>query len=106
LVNTAGGHLKKKAVGEREPHIKTATDVFWVADVYRRENIALRSILRKQSLSDPAIQSRVRRLLKKTEQDETAAEMLQQLYEETIRRLRDLDAQELLATIDPIGSVQ
>jgi hypothetical protein len=98
--------MPKRAVGEYEPHIQIAMEIFSAAEACRRENIALRSILRKQGLSDPAIQSRVRRLLKIPDLDETGAQMLKKLCEETIKRLRDHDAQEVLARIEPIGGVQ
>ncbi len=88
------------------PHIQIMMGIFSVSDTYRRENNALRSILHKQGLSDTAIQSRVKRLLKKPEQDETGAQMLKRLCEETLKRSRDYDAQEVLAKIDPVGPVQ
>jgi hypothetical protein len=98
--------MKKIAIGPREPHIQMAWAIFETADNCRRENIALRNILRKQGLSDRAIQGRVKRILKKPDQDQTGAQLLQQVCEETIRRFRDHDAQAVLATIDPIGGVQ
>ena len=98
--------MAKRTTGAYERHIQIALDIFSGADSCRRENIALRSILRKQGLSDRVIQSRVKRILKKPDQDQTGAQMLKQLSEEMIKRLRDLDAQGLLEKIDPIGGVQ
>ena len=98
--------MKKMTAGAYEPHVQIAVAVFLAADACRRENSALRSILRKQGLSDRAIQDRVKRILKKPDQDQTGAQLLQQACEETIKRFRDHDAQGLLATIDPIGGVQ
>jgi hypothetical protein len=98
--------MAKRPVGEYEPHIQIAMEIFSAAESCRRENIALRSILHKQGLSHSAIQSRVKRILKKPDQDETGAQMMKQLCEETIKRFRDHDAQEVLAKIRPIGGVQ
>jgi hypothetical protein len=98
--------MKKPTTGSHEPHVKMAVAIWFAADVCRRENIALRSILHKQGLSDRAVQDRVKRILKNPEQDKTGAQLLQQVCEETIKRFRDHDAQAVLATVDPIGGVQ
>jgi hypothetical protein len=70
------------------------------ADLCRRENDALRSILRKQGLSDAAIRNRVRRILKKPDLDETGAQLLKRVSEESLKRFLDDDAQAVLAKID------
>ena len=77
--------------------------VFDSADDCRRENNALKSILRKQGLSDKAIQSRMKRLLKKPELDETGAQALKRVCEESLKRYLDYDVQEVLAKIDLNG---
>ena len=74
--------------------------VFETADECRRENNALRSILRKQGLSDRAIQSRVKRLLKKPDLDESGAQAVKRATEESLKQWLDFDAQEVLAKID------
>jgi hypothetical protein len=84
-------------------HIQIGLNVFEMADLCRRENNALRSILRKQGLSDVAIQSRVKRLLKKPELDESGAQALRRVSEESLKRFLDSDAQEVLAKIDLKG---
>jgi len=98
--------MKKMTAGAHEPHVQMAVAIWFAADACRRENIALRSILRKQGLSDRVIQGRVKRILKKPDQDQTGAQLLRQACEETIKRFRDRDAQAVLATFDPIGGVQ
>jgi chaperonin GroEL (HSP60 family) len=85
------------------PHIQFTSAVFETADKCRRENIALRSILRKMGLSDRAIQSRVRRILKKPDQDETGAQAVKRACEENIKQLLDLEAQEGIAKLDLKG---
>ena len=85
------------------PHIRITLAVFEIADNCRRENNALRSILRKQGLSDRAIQSRVKRILKKPDQDETGAQAVKRACEESLKRWLDLDAQEGIAKIDLKG---
>jgi hypothetical protein len=95
-----------KKPGSYEPHIQMVLAIFESADACRRENIALRSILRKQGLSDRAVQGRVRRILNKPHQDQSGAQLIEQACEETIKRFRDHDAQLLFAAIDPIGVVQ
>lgn len=85
---------------EFPPHIQITLAVFETAGNCRRENNALRSILRKQGLSDRAIQSRVKRILKKPEQDETGAQSVKRACEETLKRWLDFDAQEGIAKID------
>lgn len=85
------------------PHIQITSAVFEVADACRRENNALRSILRKQGLSDRAIQSRVKRILKKPDADETGAQAVRRACEESLKRWLDLDAQEGIAKIDLSG---
>jgi hypothetical protein len=93
--------LKKKR--NLPPHIQITQAVFETADTCRRENNALRSILRKQGLSERAIQSRVKRILKKPEQDETGAQAVKRACEETLKRWFDLDAREGIAKIDLSG---
>jgi hypothetical protein len=85
------------------PHIQITWAVFETADNCRRENNALRSILRKQGLSDRAIQSRIKRILKKPDLDETGAQAVKRACEESLKRWQDLDAQEVLAKIDLKG---
>lgn len=85
---------------------ETPANVFERADACRRENIVLRSILKKMGLSHSAIQSRVRRALKEPDLDETGAQAVKRACEETLKRYLDDDAQQLLAKIDPIGPVQ
>ena len=85
------------------PHIQIVLGIFETADNCRRENNALRSILRKQGLSDLAIQSRVKRILKKPDQDQTGAQAVQQACEESLKRYLEIDAQELLAKIELKG---
>jgi hypothetical protein len=87
-------------------HIELGLGILRRAEICRRENIVLRSILRKQGLSDKAIQSRVRRALKMPDLDETGAQIVMRVYEETLKRYLEADAQEVLAKIDPIGPVQ
>jgi hypothetical protein len=80
-------------------HIQLVLSVFDAADLCRRENNALRSILSKQGLSDRAIQSRVKRILKKPDLDESGAQAVKRASEESLKRLLDLDAQEVLGKI-------
>ena len=87
-------------------HIRMGLGILDRAEICRHENIALRSILNKMGLSDSAIQSRVRRALKKPDLDETGAQVVMRVYEETLKRYLEADAQEVLAKIDPIGPVQ
>jgi len=80
--------------------------VFDSADDCRRENNALRSILRKQGLSASAIQSRVKRALKKPDLDETGAQALRRVCEESVRHFQDFDVQEALARLVLKGKPQ
>jgi hypothetical protein len=96
----------KKTERDFPLHIQMMLAVFDRADACRRENNALRSILRKQGLSDRAIQSRVRRVLKMPDLDETGAQAVKRACEETLKRSLEADAQEVLAKVDPIGPVQ
>jgi len=97
--------MPRRRKDEREfpPHIQIGINIFEMADFCRRENNALRSILRKQGLSDAAIRSRVRRLLKKPELDETGAQALRRVSEESLKLCLDADAQAVLAKIDLKG---
>ena len=88
------------------PHVQIMFAIFDSAEICRHENNALRSILRKQGLSDPAIQKRIKRILEKSEQDETGAQLLKRVCEESMKRYLEADAQEVLAKIEPSGSVQ
>src|ERR1035441_8356001 len=94
---------KRKDERDFPLHIQIGLNIFEMADLCRRENNALRSILRKQGLSDAAIQSRVKRLLKKPELDETGAQALKRVSEESLKRFLDSDAEEVLAKIDLKG---
>ena len=94
---------RRKKESDLPPHIQITVNIFEMAELCRRENNALRSILRKQGLSDSAIQSRVRRLLKKPELDETGAQALKRVSEESLKRCLDADAQAVLAKIDLKG---
>ena len=87
-------------------HIQMGLNVFERADACRRENIALRSILRKLGLSESAIQSRVRHALKQPDLDETGAQAVRRACEETLKRYLEADAQEVLVKIDLTGPVQ
>lgn len=97
--------MARKRKDERDfpLHIQIGLNIFEMADLCRRENIALRTILRKQGLSDPAIQNRVRRLLKKPDLDESGAQALKRVSEESLKRYLDADAQQVLARIDLEG---
>jgi hypothetical protein len=97
---------KKTTTTDFPPHIQMMLSLFERADVCRRENIALRSILQKRGLSHAAIQSRLRRLLKKPDLDESGAQAVKRACEEILKRSLDFDAQEVLAKLDPIGGVQ
>lgn len=79
---------------------------FDAVEAYRRENIALRSILRKQGLSDRAISGRIRRFLKKGEPDETAAQLQRRVCEESLAQLRGIDVKRWLEETDLKGSPQ
>jgi glucose-6-phosphate-specific signal transduction histidine kinase len=94
---------KRKDEREFPFHIQIGLNIFEFAELCRQENNALRSILRKLGLSDRAIQSRVRRLLKKPELDETGAQALRRVSEESLKRCLDADAQAVLAKIDLKG---
>ena len=96
-------HMLPNKGAQFPPHIQITLAVFETADNCRRENNALRSILRKQGLSDRAIQSRVKRILKKPDQDESGAQAVKRACEESLKRWLDLDAQEGIAKIDLKG---
>jgi hypothetical protein len=98
--------MSKKTRDDFPVHIQMMLRVLEGAEDCRRENNALRSILREQGLSEKAIRDKVRRLLKNPDVDEDGAQILKRVSEECIKRLQDHDAQELLAKIDPIGGVQ
>lgn len=87
-------------------HIRLGISISEEANVCRRENIALRSILKRMGLSEKAIQSRVRRALKKPDLDETGAQAVKRACEEVVRLALEYDAQELLAKIEMTGPVQ
>jgi hypothetical protein len=95
--------MARKDERDFPPHIQIMLAVFVQADLCRRENNALRSILHKQGLSDPAIQRRLKRLLKKPDLDESGAEVVKRACEESLKQWLDLDAQEVLAKIDLKG---
>jgi hypothetical protein len=88
------------------PHIQIAINIFEIAEVCRRENNALRSILRKQGLSDAAIRSKVRRLLQKPEADEFGAQLLKRVCEESLKRYEDLDLVDWLSKAEIRGKPQ
>src|ERR1035437_2636492 len=92
--------MASKKHREFPPHIQIMLAVFETADECRRENNALRSILRKQGLSDRAIQSRVKRLLKKPDLDESGAQAVKRATEESLKQWLDFDAQKGLTKID------
>ncbi|WP_348268663.1 hypothetical protein P8936_05420 [Edaphobacter paludis] len=83
--------MARKRGSSVPPHVQIAINIFEIADLCRRENNALRSILRKQGLSDAAIRSRVQRLLQKPEADETGAQLLKLVCEESLKRYQDID---------------
>jgi hypothetical protein len=57
-------YMKKRELTEAEKVTLGITmAIFDASEAYRRENIALRNILRKQGLSDRAISEKVRRFL-------------------------------------------
>ena len=80
--------------------------VFETAIACGRENNALRNILRKQGLSHGAIQSRVKRALKKPDLDETGSQALKRVSEESLRHFQDFDVQEALARVELKGKPQ
>ena len=82
---------RRKKESDLPPHIQITVNIFEMADLCRRENNALRSILRKQGLSDAAIQSRVRRLLQKPEADQSDARILRRVCEESLKRYEEID---------------
>lgn len=89
--------MKKRDLTEAEKATLGITmAVFDAVEAYRRENIALRNILHKQGLSDRAISGRVRRFLKKGEPDETAAQLLKRVCEESLAQLRGIDVKKWL----------
>lgn len=88
--------VKQKQTRETNLSLRITMAFYDSAEAYRRENDALRSILRKQGLSDPAISARIRRLLKKSETDETAARLLKRVCEENLALLREHDLEKWL----------
>jgi hypothetical protein len=84
-------------------HIRMTLAIFEQADLCRRENNALRGILRKQGLSDRAINSRIKQILKKPDLDESGAQAVKRACEESVKRFLDLDAEEVLGKIDLKG---
>jgi hypothetical protein len=98
--------MAKKRVRKFPLHIEIMLNVFEAADLCRRENDALRSISQKQGLSGRAIQSRLKRLLKKPGLDESGAQALKRVSEESLKRFQDFDVQEVLAKLGPRGGVQ
>lgn len=77
-----------------------------VTDAYRRENDALRNILRKLGLSDAAIRGRVNRFLRKTETDENAAQLLKRVCEESLEQLHGIDIEKWLQEVELKGKPQ
>lgn len=98
--------MKRKKESNIPSHIKITMHIFEVADLCRRENNALRSILRKQGLSDAAIRSRVRRLLRKPETDETGAQLLKRVCEESLNRYQEIDLGDWLSKAEIAGKPQ
>src|SRR5690242_8535493 len=98
--------MSRKLTDSENLAIKMMGAVFEAADACRRENNALRSILRKQGLSDPAIQSRVRRILKKGEDDELAAQLLKRVCEESLKHIQEFDLAEWLQKVELKGPHQ
>lgn len=98
--------MAKKRERKFEDHVELMLSVFESAEACRSENIALRSILRKQGLSDEAVRSRLRRILKNPGLDESGAQVVKRACEETLKRYLEFDAQEVLAKLDPYGRVQ
>jgi hypothetical protein len=95
--------LKRQLTKGETAAIQVMMAVFDAAEAYRRENIALRSILLKRGLSDAAIQGRVRRFLKKGEHDETAARLLKRVCEESLSQLRGIDLEKWLEEVQIEG---
>jgi len=87
-------------------HIQMGLNILERAEICRRENIVLRSILHKMGLSHSEIRSTVRLALKMPDLDETGAQVVKRVYEETLKRYLEDDAQAVLAKIDPTGPVQ
>lgn len=95
-----------KRTKEYPPHIQIMLKVFDAAESYRLENNALRSILRKQGLSDVAIQSRVKRLLKKPGEHEPAAQLLKRVCEESLKHFDETYLATFLSGVTIKGKVQ
>jgi hypothetical protein len=98
--------MKQELHDNRTQIIRMIMSFYDFAEAYRRENTALRSILHKQGLSDAVIQGRVRRLLKNSETDETAAQLLKRGCEEILAQLREIDLKRLLEETDIGGNPQ
>jgi hypothetical protein len=73
--------------------------VFHSAEKLRKENSALRRILRKQGLSDTAIRRRVLAYKKVKSEEELSESLLRQCCEEFLKRLAAIDVEEELAAL-------
>ena len=98
--------MNQKPTKSQNLAVQLMLTVYEEADACRRENNILRSILRKQGLSSPAIQNRVKRALKKPDLDETGAQVLKRVCEESLRHFQDFDVQEALAKFEMKGKPQ
>jgi hypothetical protein len=71
-----------------------------------RENWALRRLLQSQGLSDSAIQRKVVVYLKSEDYRQSALKLMHELSEETIKRLPEFDAEDILAELKIEGPPQ
>lgn len=99
--------MAQKSLDEFPLEIRIVLAICESAEAHRRrENNALRNILRKQGLSDSAIQRRVNKFLKKPEEDESAPQLLKRVCEESLKHFQDSDLAEWLAKIELKGPRQ
>ena len=98
--------MKEKRPKGEDVATRITMAIFETAIACRRENNALRTILRKQGLSDAMIQNRVRRILKKGEDDPTAAQLLKRVCEESLRQLQEFALGEWLEKVELKGKKQ
>ncbi len=98
--------MAQKSFDEYPLEIRIVLAICESAEAHRRENNALRNILRKQGLSDATIQRRVNRFLKKAEENESAPQLLKRVCEESLKRFQDSDLADLLAKMQIKGPTQ
>jgi hypothetical protein len=80
-------------------HIGVVMAVFDSAEKMRRENSALRTILRSQGLSDAAIRKRVIAYKKASTEEELPQSLFRQCCEEFLKRLAVIDVEGELAAL-------